>query len=79
MTITAIRDSPYDENAALVTRVSELRGASQTLIEENRRLRRLVAELRRENDRLHAITTTPSRDAQRADRVRSMLRASRNP
>jgi hypothetical protein len=79
MAISETHSSLYDENAKLVTRNSQLRAALETLIEDNRRLRQLVAEMKRENDHPRAITSTPGTNGERADRVRSMLRASRNP
>ena len=75
----AIAETPHRlENEELVERISWQQAALGALIEENRKLRQTVARLERENERPRTMPATP-RTKDRAERVRSMLRASRNP
>ena len=79
MAITETPHRLWNENEELVERISWQRAALGALIEENRKLRQTVARLERENERPRTMPATPRTKADRAERVRSMLRASRNP
>jgi hypothetical protein len=79
---TAIRerDGLGIENARLVRRIAQMRGALEALTNDNAELRRTLAEMSSEISRLQALEAR-SINADRASRLRSMLThpASRNP
>lgn len=76
---TQSHDPIHDENVKLRQRVRSLRAALEALVEDNRQLRQLVARQKLENEHLRATSPAARTGSEQAERVRSMLRASRSP
>jgi hypothetical protein len=66
------------ENASLVGRITQMRGALEALTRDNADLRQTIAEMHVEILRLQNIEAR-SINADRESRIRSMHRASMNP